>query len=103
MSVPGRTLMFVENFFPQDTRVANEANLLVEAGYQVSVICLRKSKQSSFEIVNGVNVYRVPRFELFKKTAVHNASTLDKLLLPIKTLIGYLSEYFYFTSMCFWN
>jgi hypothetical protein len=41
-----RILMLVENHFPQDTRVKNEALLLIEAGYQVSVIALRKKARS---------------------------------------------------------
>ena len=35
----------VENHFPQDTRVKNEAVLLTEAGYHVSVIALREKGQ----------------------------------------------------------
>ena len=64
-----RILMMVENYFPQDTRVKNEATLLTEAGYQVSVIALRRKGQVATEMVNGVQVYRVPQLELFKKTS----------------------------------
>ena len=61
--------MLVENHFPQDTRVKNEAFLLTEAGYHVSVIALRQKDQPITEVVNGVAVYRVPQLELFKKTS----------------------------------
>ena len=40
-----RILMMVENYFPQDTRVRNEADLLTQAGYQVAVIALRKQRR----------------------------------------------------------
>ena len=46
--------MLVENNFPQDTRVKNEATLLAEAGYSVSVICLRKKNQPGYEILNNI-------------------------------------------------
>ena len=41
MRSPTKVLMWVENNFPQDTRVANEARLLADAGYQVAVIALK--------------------------------------------------------------
>jgi hypothetical protein len=67
-----RILMLVENHFPQDTRVKNEAVLLTEAGYHVSVIALRKKGQVMTEVVNGIQVYRLPSLELFKKTSHGN-------------------------------
>jgi glycosyltransferase involved in cell wall biosynthesis len=97
----GRTLMLVENFYPQDTRVRNEANLLVSAGYEVTVICLRKPGQPATEIVNGVRVFRVPRFELFKKTADGEPGLLGRILLKVKSIVGYVLEYSYFTTACF--
>lgn len=93
--------MLVENHFPQDTRVRNEANLLTAAGYQVVVVALRKKGQPSSEVVNGVQVYRLPRLELFTKTAPEAAGWLSRTLLKVKSGIGYLAEYAYFTSACF--
>ena len=66
----GRVLMFVENAYPNDTRVRNEAEALTEAGYSVTVVCLRKNGQLRSEVVNGVQAYRLPRLELFQKTPV---------------------------------
>jgi glycosyltransferase involved in cell wall biosynthesis len=97
----GKTLMLVENFFPQDTRVRNEANCLTTAGYKVTVICLRKAGQKPAEIVDGVRVFRVPRIELFKKTADANPNIFQVIALKVKSVIGYLVEYSYFTSACF--
>jgi glycosyltransferase involved in cell wall biosynthesis len=96
----GRILMMVENHFPQDTRVKNEAELLANAGYQVSVIALRKNGQARREIVNGIIVYRVPRLELFKKTSPANPNGISLLLLKLRASLGYLIEYFYFTMAC---
>lgn len=99
----GRVLMLVENHFPQDTRVKNEAFLLQDNGYQVSVLCYRKASQPSFEVVNGVEVHRLPRFELFQKTPSGESSALARLFLRLKSFIGYLFEYAYFTSLCFFG
>jgi len=95
-----RVLMLVENHFPQDTRVRNEAILLTEAGYHVSVIALRKKGQVRTEVVNGVQVYRLPRLELFKKTSHGNLNRAGLLFLKLKSSLGYLFEYCYFTAAC---
>ena len=95
-----RILMLVENHFPQDTRVKNEAILLTESGYHVSVIELRNKGQVMTEIVNGVQVYRLPRLELFKKTSHGNLSRAGLLFLKLKSSLGYLFEYCYFTGAC---
>ncbi len=96
----GRVLMLVENSYPSDTRVRNEANLLVSAGYEVSVISLGGHDLPRFEMVAGVRVLRFPRLELFKKT-VGSPSRLGRLFLKLKTFCGYTTEYLYFTGSCF--
>lgn len=96
----GRILMMVENYFPQDTRVKNEADLLTNAGYHVSVIALREKGQPWREIVSGIEVYRVPHLELFKKTPPANLSRATLLLLKLRASLGYLMEYCYFTVAC---
>src|SRR6184192_2254058 len=98
--VAGRIVMLVENYFPQDTRVKNEADLLTNAGYQVSVIALRRKGQPRREIVNRIDVYRVPRLELFKKTAPVNVSRRALFGLKLRASLGYLVEYCYFTVAC---
>src|SRR5579859_5461816 len=96
-----RILMFVENAFPNDTRVKNECDALTAAGHTISVVALRKPNQSRSEIINGVHVYRVPRLELFQKTPRENPTFLERVWLKVKSLLGYVSEYVYFTSACF--
>ena len=76
-----KILMLVENSFPNDTRVRNEADALTEAGHQVTVVGLRKKGQARSEVVNGVQVYRLPRLELFQKTPCENPTLLQKIWL----------------------
>ncbi len=93
--------MWVENNFPQDTRVANEARLLADAGYKVAVIALRNQRQAARETWNGIEIYRVPTLELFKKTVAGNGNRLNLLFVRLKSFLGYVVEYLYFTSACF--
>jgi len=92
--------MLVENHFPQDTRVMNEAALLTDAGYKVSVIALRKQGQAGRETLNSVEVYRVPTLELFKKTPSANVNQINLLFVRLKSFLGYVVEYCYFTAAC---
>ncbi len=92
--------MWVENHFPQDTRVTNEARLLVDAGYQVAVIALRRQGQAGRETLNGIEVYRVPTLELFKKTPSANINRINLLFVKLKSFLGYVVEYCYFTAAC---
>jgi glycosyltransferase involved in cell wall biosynthesis len=95
-----KILMLVENHFPQDTRVKNEAALLTDAGYKVAVIALRKQGQPSRETLDGVEVYRLPTLELFKKTPSANTDRINLVLVKLKSFLGYVVEYCYFTSAC---
>ena len=95
-----KVLMWVENHFPQDTRVANEACLLADAGYKVEVIALQRQGQAARETWNGIEVYRVPTLELFKKTLATNGSRTNLLFVRLKSFLGYVVEYVYFTTAC---
>jgi glycosyltransferase involved in cell wall biosynthesis len=66
----------VENLpVPFDRRVWQEAQALVEAGFDVSVICPQgKGHDKSYEVLNGVHIYRHP-------------------LREAKSAAGYLREY----------
>lgn len=96
----GKILMIVENPYPQDTRVRNEANKLFNAGYQVSVIAKKYPNQPLTESVLGVKVYRVPWFEVFRKST-ESKSFFIKLFFKVATKLGYIIEYFYFTLAAF--
>jgi glycosyltransferase involved in cell wall biosynthesis len=93
--------MFVENEFPGDSRVKNEADLLTASGYSVTVVCLgRKNESSANRVVDNIRVYSVPGISLFKKTRKDNSAGLSRLWLKALALIGYMWEYFYFTGAC---
>ena len=92
--------MIVENSFPLDPRVNNEATKLADAGYKVSVIAKKYPDQTMQETLFGVNIYRVPWFEVFKKSTESN-SKLVSLFFKIATKVGYIIEYFYFTLVAF--
>src|SRR5262252_4068434 len=96
----GRVLMLVENEFPRDTRVRNEAFTLAAAGLRVSVIALRGKGEDSRASINGVSVYRVPRLTVFEKLPQGKRSPLGRLVNRIRVLVGYISEYLYFTTAC---
>jgi glycosyltransferase involved in cell wall biosynthesis len=100
--VPPRSkvLMLVENHFPQDTRVKNEAALLTDTGYKVAVIALRKKGQLRRETLEGIEVYRLPTLEVFKKTVAANGSRMKLPFVRLKSFLGYLVEYVYFTTAC---
>jgi glycosyltransferase involved in cell wall biosynthesis len=46
--------------FPDDPRLKKEVDAILQAGYEVDVICLKRKKQQYFEKINGANVYRIP-------------------------------------------
>jgi glycosyltransferase involved in cell wall biosynthesis len=50
----------VFSFYPADVRVRREAEALVEAGWAVDVLCLRRNREKQEEEVNGVRVFRLP-------------------------------------------
>jgi glycosyltransferase involved in cell wall biosynthesis len=53
-------MLLQNNLYPFDTRVRQEAETLVAAGYRVTVISPKGRSQSRRETVNGVRVYRFP-------------------------------------------
>lgn len=58
---PKRILMLLENCpYPRDVRVRNEANSLVAAHYEVTVVAQAMKGEKYHEMVNGVRVYRYP-------------------------------------------
>src|SRR5712691_4055092 len=95
-----RVLMLVENNFPADIRVWNEAHTLSQAGYPVTVIALRKQGEKLHEEVNGIHVYRVPTLTVFKKLG-GAPTTVGRVIGMFQAWVGYLSEYVYFTVACF--
>lgn len=53
------TGMILDNVFPPDARVENEALTLIRNGYNVHLLCVDYShKQPTKEIINGISVHR---------------------------------------------
>jgi glycosyltransferase involved in cell wall biosynthesis len=95
-----RVLMLVENEFPRDTRVRNEAFTLASNGFAVSVVALRAQGEKAWESVDGVTVYRLPRLTLFKKLPNTKRSLIVTLAQKVLVVVGYAGEYIYFTGGC---
>lgn len=55
-----RVCHIVQSYYPRDPRIRRQAEALVEAGFEVDVVCLRGEKEKKRETVNGVGVYRLP-------------------------------------------
>jgi len=51
--------MVAYSFYESDNRVRRYAETLVNRGYDVDAIVLRREGQPSFEVIRGVNVYRI--------------------------------------------
>jgi glycosyltransferase involved in cell wall biosynthesis len=92
--------MLVQNRFPSDPRVRNESALLRDEGYEVTVVCLKREGEKSSEIVQGIRVYRFPELELFQKAPGERQTVWQRRLTKLKALVGYISEYAYFTGGC---
>jgi glycosyltransferase involved in cell wall biosynthesis len=92
--------MLVENCFPADTRVRNEAFTLARNGYAVAVIALQKAGERRHEIVDGVSVYRVPRLTVFQKLPEGKRSVIGAAFNKVRVVAGYVAEYLYFTTVC---
>jgi len=90
----------VENEFPRDTRVRNEAFTLASNGLQVSVVALRAAGEKPRESLDGVTVYRLPRLTIFRKLPKAERSGFAALVNKVRVLVGYVTEYLYFTSGC---
>jgi glycosyltransferase involved in cell wall biosynthesis len=94
-----RVLMLVENAYPGDRRIVQEAQTLIGAGYQVSVIALRGPGQALSEELNGAHVFRIPQITIFKKLG-NRRSALPRLVGVLPAVLGYFVEYVYFTTAC---
>lgn len=60
-TTPKRHCMVVHAYYPVgETRVEREALALLENGYEVDVLCLRKEGEAKIETAAGVTVHRLP-------------------------------------------
>ena len=94
-----RVLMLVENMYPGDRRIKQEAQKLLGAGYSVTVIALRSRGQKLCEELEGVRVFRIPMVTVFKKLGKDRSSWL-RLVGFLQAWFGYVVEWVYFTVAC---
>ncbi|MBP5093461.1 MAG: glycosyltransferase family 4 protein [Abditibacteriota bacterium] len=55
-----RICHIVQSYYPRDPRIRREATALVNAGYEVDVVCLKAPDQPKRETFEGVNIIRLP-------------------------------------------
>jgi glycosyltransferase involved in cell wall biosynthesis len=80
-----RVAIVVHAVFPGDSRVRRQSDALVDAGYEVDVICLRQPGEASEEIDGPLRVVRLPMNRRFIGFA------------------GHMAEYVAFTAMAAWR
>jgi len=56
----GRVCVIRHDYYPRENHVRRDAEALRDAGYQVDIICSKLKSEEKFELVNGINVYRIP-------------------------------------------
>jgi glycosyltransferase involved in cell wall biosynthesis len=78
-------------YYPQDVRVRKEVHALLEAGYDVDIICLRSAGQKERENVEGAQVFRLG--------TEHQRESL--FLYIIEYAIGFIKMFFLVTSLHF--
>lgn len=59
--VPESRICIIRHYYyPEDPRSRREAEALVDAGYHVDILTLRKPGEPAHEVINGVHVRRLP-------------------------------------------
>lgn len=57
--------MLLHEFYPNDIRVNKEAFSLLDEGFEIHLICLGRKKELKEEVVNGIQVHRIPIAQSF--------------------------------------
>jgi glycosyltransferase involved in cell wall biosynthesis len=73
---PRRVAIVVHAAFPADPRVRRQADSLVEAGYEVDVLCLREEGEAAEERHGALRIVRLPVRRRFAGFAGHLAEYL---------------------------
>ncbi|HNP95558.1 MAG TPA: glycosyltransferase family 4 protein, partial [Cyclobacteriaceae bacterium] len=58
-SMARKVAMLLNAPYPADIRVKKETDALINAGFEIFLICLRKKNQAPREVVEGINVIRI--------------------------------------------
>jgi len=71
-----RVAIVVHAVFPGDPRVRRQSDALLDAGYEVDIICLRQAGQEPDEAIGGLRILRLPLDRGFIGFAWHLAEYL---------------------------
>lgn len=85
-----KVCMLAYTFYETDNRVRRYAETLVKRGDQVDVIALRKKYQSHFEILKGVNIYKIQE---------RNINENGKLSYMFKLILFFINSFIFLTKM----
>jgi len=85
MPEPRRVAILVHAVHPGDPRVRRQSDALLEAGYEVDVLCLRRTGEPLETVENGVRIRRLP---------------IDRTFLGFA---GHVAEYLAFTAAATWR
>ena len=55
-----RICCVTHHYYPQHAHIRRDLETLIDAGYAVDIICLKRKGQKYRETINGVRVYRMP-------------------------------------------
>jgi glycosyltransferase involved in cell wall biosynthesis len=76
-----RVCMLAYAFYESDTRIMQYATALAQRGDLVDVIALRREGKAGFEVIQGVNVYRIQRRTVNEKGLFAYATRISRFLL----------------------
>lgn len=90
-----KILMVLDGHFPPDLRLEKQIPVLLEAGYDVTLVCYRRAGESTRENINGLRVIRTQR--AISHTMQGYIDILNSLLfinLPIQKVLNSLKDEF---------
>jgi glycosyltransferase involved in cell wall biosynthesis len=85
-----RVCVVSQRYYPGDARMATEIHALQEAGYAVDVVVMQKSGQRRSEVVDGVQIYRVPSMERQRAGKLRYVLGYAAFFVPVFFLLIYL-------------
>src|SRR6185503_11191159 len=59
IKVNARILMMLNAPYPADIRVKKEADALIAAGFEIHLLCLRKSNEKTQDKFEGISIHRI--------------------------------------------
>jgi glycosyltransferase involved in cell wall biosynthesis len=63
-----KILMVLENSFPPDERVENEIDILLKNGFQITLVCTKRTGKIEIEEKNGLTILRIPLSKFIYKS-----------------------------------